>query len=160
MKGAHFCFFLAVTTALLAGCQAGEDAFVGDRLHILCDEAYWVCGAASGCVLDENHYVEGVFPGTRRVTVKTEDVNTEVQVRIYFSTMESPGTEFLIQLYEHDCTLNSELAAEHLVDVDVFEKAGDKRTLYFDLLVAQAGEHLLEIYADVSAEYVMLVDVK
>jgi hypothetical protein len=144
---------------LLAGsCKSGEEAFIGDRLLSLCNEAYWICDVPAGCVLDEKHYVEGVFPGVRRVVVVTKKQDQDVQVRLYLDVMESPGTELLVQLYEPDCTLNPDLGQAHLVDVDLFEKAGDDRTLLFDLTALQQGEHLLEIYSDANMDYLLVID--
>lgn len=150
----------AVAVLCLTSCKSPEDAFVGDRLLSLCDEAYWICDVPAGCVLEEDEYVEGVFPGVRRVVVVTEQEDVDLQVRLFFRKMEAPGTELLLQLYEPDCTVNPDLGQAHLVDVDLFKEAGDDRTLAFDLTALQIGEHLLEIYSDSSVEYLLLVDVK
>ncbi len=144
----------------LGSCLTAEDAFTDDRLLKLCDEAYFICGRPTGCTLDKEHYVEGAFPGTRRVVIATEDVDTKIQVRLFFRTMESPGTELIAQLKEPNCTLDTRLAQEHLKDIDLFEEAGDDRKLVFDLQALQEGEHVLEIYADASAEYLLVVEPK
>jgi hypothetical protein len=149
---------LPLIAALFWSCKSAEDAFIGDRLLSLCNEAYWICDVPAGCVLDEKHYVEGVFPGVRRVVVVTEKEDVDVQVRLFLSKMDAPGTELLVQLYEPDCTVNPDLGQAHLLDVDLFDKAGDDRTLLFDLNVVQIGEHLLEIYSDASMEYLLVID--
>jgi hypothetical protein len=156
---------LAILVALagaiaVSSCKSPEDAFIGDRLLSLCDEAYWICDVPAGCVLSEDEYVEGVFPGVRRVVVVTEKEDVDLQVRLFFRKMEAPGTELLVQLYEPDCTIIPDLGQAQLVDVDLFEKAGDDRILAFDLTALQIGEHLLEIYSDSSVEYLLIVDVK
>jgi len=150
----------AIFAVTLCSCKSPEDAFIGDRLLSLCDEAYWICDVPAGCVLEEDEYVEGVFPGVRRVVVVTETEDVDVQVRLFFRTMEAPGTELLVQLYEPDCTVNPDLGQAHLVDVDLFDKAGDDRIIAFDLTALQIGEHLLEIYSDSSVEYLLIADVK
>jgi hypothetical protein len=150
----------ALVVAASSSCQSPEEAFIGDRLLSLCDEAYWICDVPAGCVLGNNQYVEGVFPGVRRVVVVTEKEDIDVQVRLFFRTMEAPGTELLVQLYEPDCTVNPDLGQAHLVDVDLFSKAGDDRILAFDLTALQIGEHLLEIYSDSSVEYLLIAEVK
>ena len=146
--------------AALGGCLTGEEEFVDGRLLDLCNEGYWICNTPAGCVLDHEHYVEGVFPGVRRVVVATEQADEDVRVRLYFSRMRAPGTELLVQLYESDCTLDPERSRAHLLDVDVFDEAGDDRTLMFDLTARQPGEHLLEIYSDASADYLLTADVR
>jgi len=144
----------------LCSCESPEDAFIGDRLLSLCNEAYWICDVPAGCVLEDHEYVEGIFPGTRRVVIVTEKEDVDVQVRLFFSKMEAPGTELLVQLYEPDCTVNPDLGQVDLLDVDLFEEAGDDRILAFDLTALQIGEHLLEIYSDSAVEYLLIADVK
>ncbi|MDJ0764046.1 MAG: hypothetical protein QNJ97_13775 [Myxococcota bacterium] len=156
MKTIYRCALLAC--AMLSACQSAEEAFVQDRLIDLCDDAYWVCGVPSGCILKEDRYVTGTFPGTRSVVIATESAETELRVRLFFSEMVSSGTEFLIQAYEPNCTLNPDLARVHLVDVDIFERAGEDRKLTYDLSVSGEGEHLLELYSDASAEYLLIVE--
>ena len=149
-----------VVASTLCSCKSPEDAFIDDRMLSLCDEAYWICDVPAGCVLDGDEYVEGVFPGVRRVVVVTDTEDVDLQVRLFFRKMEAPGTELLVQLYEPDCTVNPDLGQAHLVDVDLFDKAGDDRILSFDLTALQIGEHLLEIYSDSSVEYLLIADVK
>ncbi len=132
--------------------------FLGSRVPVLCDDSYWVCNVLAGCVLDESHYVEGTFPGVRRVVVVTEEEQAGIVVRLFLETMTSPGTEFFIQLYDTDCTLDSEDGVVHWLDEDMFDVAGGDRTLTFEFPVSGPGEHLLELYADANASYLMVVD--
>ena len=128
--------------ALLA-C-GGADTFVGQRLPVLCAENYATCSVTAGCALDAQHYVEGTFPGARRVVVFSEEEDTEFRVRLYLETADAPGTELVVQMYEPDCTLNTSDARVHLEDVDIIQEAGQDRTLVFeDLVVEQPGEQLL-----------------
>ena len=80
-------------SSISLSCQTAEDEFIGDRLLDLCDDAYVICGVPSGCALDEDHYVEGAFPGTQRLVVQTDNNNTELSVRLFFNEMEASGTE-------------------------------------------------------------------
>lgn len=132
---------------------------MGDRLPNLCSESYATCSVTAGCALDDAHYVEGTFPGARRVVVFSEAEDTTYRVRLYLPTTEAPGTELLVQLYEPDCTLDTVAARAHLQDVDLIAEAGPDRTLRFDdLVVTQPGEHLLELYSDMSASYLLIVE--
>ncbi|MCP4674739.1 MAG: hypothetical protein GY854_04335 [Deltaproteobacteria bacterium] len=144
----------------LTSCQNAEEVFIGSRLLDLCDDAYTLCGVPTGCVLDEDHYSESDFPGTRRVVVYAEEPETTFRVRLFFSKMESPGTELIVQVYEPDCTVEKNFASAHLKDVDLFEEAGDDRVLMFEFDTFQEGEHLLEIYSDSSAEYLLIAEPK
>jgi hypothetical protein len=144
----------------LPSCLTGEEAFVDGRLHAQCDEAYWVCDKPAGCVLDKNHFVRAGFPGARRIVVATEARDVTLEVSIYIAEMQAPGTELIVQAFEPDCTINASKSQVHLEDVDIFKKAGDDRVLQFNLLARDPGEHLIEIYSDASADYLMVVKQK
>lgn len=140
----------------LGGCQAHEDAFIGGRLLSLCADSYHTCGVTATCVLDDEHYLRGSFPGARRVVTHTVEDRTELWVRLYFTEELAPGTELLVQVLELDCWVEDD-GEEHLVDEDVFALAGQDRTLELQVTAAEAGEHLLEVYADAAAGW-LLVD--
>jgi hypothetical protein len=142
----------------MLSCETAEEAFIGDRINNVCVDAYVVCHRPTGCVLDSDHYVEGVFPGMRRVVIETEEPDIKLSVRMFFSTTQSPGTELLIQLKEPNCIVDIYHGREHMQDVDLFHEAGDDRTLMFELFSGREGEHLLEIYSDAAAEYLLIVE--
>ena len=142
----------------MASCLTAEEEFVQDRLYSICDEAYWHCSLPTGCILDSDHYVDGQFPGVRRVVVETDRNDVDVQVRIFIGDALSGGTEMLVQLYEADCSLDRNLGKKQLIDVDLIEKAGDDRVLTFNLHVMQEGEHLLEVYSDMTAKFLMIAE--
>jgi hypothetical protein len=143
---------------VLASCETAEEEFIGRRILAMCDDAYYICNRPTGCVLDNKHYVEGLFPGERRVVISTEESDVDLRVRLFLKTMRSPGTEIWIQLYEPDCSMDTHFGREHLVDVDLFKEAGDDRMLIFELKASEEGEHLLEIYSDASTEYLLVVE--
>ena len=151
-------FSLLLAMHVLTCCETAEDAFIGDRISQICDEAYYICQVPAGCILEDDRYSEGVFPGIRRVVVKTEETDVNLSIRLYLRTMEAPGTELLLQAYEPDCTLDTNTAREHLQDVDLYEEAGNDRMLMFELKVFEEGEHLLEIYSDCSAEFLLVAE--
>jgi len=153
------CLLLLCLFAGISGCRTAEEAFTGNRLPLLCDESYWICNTIASCVLDGDHFIEGVFPGARRVVLTTAEPERTVRIQLFLSELVSPGTELLIQLYAPDCTLDADRSRAYLVDVDLFEEAGENRTLVFELAASQAGEHLLEIYSDASLSYLMIAEV-
>lgn len=142
----------------LSACQTAEEEFVSGKLLSLCDDAYWLCDVPAGCNLDSNHYVEGAFPGVRRVVVETDETDMDVQVRLYFTNAITGGTELLVQLYESDCILDRQMGQGYMVDVDILDEAGDDRVLIFDLHVMQEGEHVLEIYSDMTSEFLLIAE--
>jgi hypothetical protein len=139
-------------------CLTAEEEFVQDKLYSICDEAYWHCGLATGCILDSDHYADGQFPGVRRVVVETKENDVDVQVRIFIGDALSGGTEMLVQLYEADCSLDRNFGKAQLIDVDLIDEAGDDRVLTFNLHVMQEGEHLLEVYSDMTASFLMIAE--
>jgi hypothetical protein len=82
----------------------------------------------------------------------------DVQVRIFFTEMMSPGTELFLQLYESDCTVDKSKGFVNILDFDIFEEAGDDRTVIYNLHVMQEGEHLLELFSDCAGEYLLIVE--
>lgn len=148
-----------VFVALLSCSDVSSASFVGTRLPDLCTDAYFLCGLTAGCRLDADHYVLGEFPGARRVVVVSDAQDTHWRVRLFLTTTGSPGTELLIQLHEPDCTTDATAGRVHLIDVDLIEEAGLDRTLVFeDLYLSQRGEHLLEVFSDAHAEYLLVVE--
>lgn len=145
--------------AMTSGCQAGSETFVGDRLPMLCDGIYWTCNVSAACTIDEDHFLEGSFPGTHRFLVHTDELSSGLlSLRLYFEEMRAPGTELLAQVYEPACLVDGELGRVHYEDVDLFDEAGDDRVLDLELEVEERGEHLVEIYSDASASFLLTVD--
>ncbi len=144
---------VALVLLTLMGCSA-EDIFTQGRVNEPCSAVYPTCNThfAAGCFLDEDRYTEGQFPGMRRVLVSTNLPNQIIRVRLFFKEMIFPGTEILVQVYEPDC---GDVARDIRQDIDVFEEAGDNRTLIFDLDAATPGDHLVELFSDCSAEYLL-----
>ena len=142
----------------LAGCLSAEETFIGAGLPILCDDAYYICNVTAGCILDEDHYLEGVFPGTRRVVFVASVPEQDVRVRFYLKEMEAPGTELMVRIFEPSCTMGTANSSASLTDVDLFEEAGDDRTIIFELSVLDDGEHLVEIFSDASATYLLVIE--
>ena len=160
MNKCSFLKVLLVTClpALTLSCETAEETFVGNRLPLLCDSAYWTCDVLAGCVIDTEHYIEGRFPGVRRILVVTEDPSEVVRGRILLTSFEASGSELLIQLQEPDCTLDTDDSRLYLQDVDLIALAGDDRTIYFELAADLAGEHLLEVYTDAAFSYLLVID--
>jgi len=139
-----------------AGCSSAEQTFTGDRLQNLCNESLVVCAVNAGCALTNAQYLEGVFPGTLRVMVHSEVPAGRVVVRFLLTEMKYPGTELTLQAYEPGCT---DLDEQRLKDVDIFALAGDEGILQFELQLKAAGDHLLEIFSDMSASFALTVEV-
>ncbi|RMG20136.1 MAG: hypothetical protein D6729_03550 [Deltaproteobacteria bacterium] len=157
MRAGLYAALLLLAAIALGGCFSDEQIFAGGRIEDLCNGVVPQCRLQAGCVLDEAHFVRGRFPGEQRVVVRTERVDATLVVRLLLTKMIFPGTELLVEGFSPDCG-NSDL--EQLVDVDLFEYAGDDRILEFHLEMGEAGDHLLSVYSDMDAEYLMTVTVE
>ena len=148
------CVFLALTAI---SCQSPEEEFAHGKLEKLCDGSIPVCAVHAACIVGDNDYVSADFPGGQRFVVQAVDLDTKAVVRLYFTEMVFPGTEFQIKLYGPGC---ASVETTHILDVDLFERAGDDRIVQFALPVTETGDHLLEIFADMAASYLLTVDLE
>ena len=138
----------------LSGCFTDESLFTDGRLEDLCNGSIPVCETQAACVLDVDEFYRSEFPGGARMIVRTEAEQSTLIVRFLLTETLYPGTELLVQAYEPGC---GELDERHLQDINLFEFAGDDRILEFELELPGRGDHLLEIYSDMSAQYLMTV---
>jgi len=138
------------------GCVSAEDGFVGARLERLCTQAIPICGTQAGCVLDDRSYVASSFPGGQQLVVRTDLEVATVEVRLYLQTQGAPGTELMVQASAPDC---GDVDEERLADVDLFTAAGDDRTFTWVLDLPGRGDHLVEVFSDMTADYLLTVDV-
>jgi hypothetical protein len=143
--------------ALGAGCESQEDTFVGRRVEDLCAGSVPVCEVRAACVLDETEYARGEFPGAQRFVVRSEYDEERLVVRLLFSEQVYPGTELLVQLYAPAC---ASVETEHFVDVDLFALAGEDRILELSFPMGSRGDHLLEVFSDMSAAWLLTTELE
>lgn len=153
--------YLALAALLCAlaatSCVRQEEVFTEGRVETTCGDAIPVCDTRAACVLDDNVYVDGAFPGGLQSIVRTESGDNRIVVRFLLEEMTSPGSELLVRAHSPGCGTFNE---RHLQDVDLFERAGDDRILQYELELEGDGDHLLEIFSDMGAEYLMTVTVE
>ena len=107
--------------------------------------------------LDEDEFVRGAFPGAQRLIIATDNDGGTLVVRLLLSEMLYPGTELLIQAHTPGC---GAVETEHFVDRDLFRLAGDDRVIEVELPLGEAGDHLVELFSDMSARYVLAGDIE
>ena len=147
---------LVASVALMCGCVNDEDIFTEGRIENPCNSAIPVCHVQAACILGEDEFIEGTFPGGRRLIVRTEADDARIVIRFLLKEMAFPGSEMQIQVYRPDC---DDFDEEHLVDMDLFELAGDDRILEFELGAAGRGDHYVEIFSDMAADFAMTIEV-
>ncbi len=143
---------MALLATLAVGCIDAEKVFTQGRLEELCNGAVPVCSLHASCVLRNDAYLRGEFPGGVRVIVRSHAEEQRLWVRILLAEMIYPGTELHIQAYNPDC---SSLEEEHLRNIDLFAFAGDDRIIEVELLLVGKGDHLVEVFSDMSAKFLM-----
>lgn len=147
---------LAAVT-VLASCGDEEDVFVGQRLEQRCNSSIPACDTRAFCVLTNDDYYSGQFPGGLRMLVRSETEDARLVVRILFTEMLFPGTELQVTAHSTGCNTFDEV---HERDVNLFELAGGDRTLEYHLELTGRGDHLVEVFSDMSASYLMTLTVE
>lgn len=148
-----FCALCALA-ALASGCLDDESVFTEGRLEDPCNGSIPVCRTQAGCVLETDEYFRGVFPGGVRKIVRSDTDKSKLVVRLLLTEPLFPGTELLVQAYASGCGTFKE---EHVQNVDLFDFAGDDRLIEFELELEGRGDHLLEIFSDMSSDYILAV---
>lgn len=136
--------------------MSAEDGFVGARLERLCTQSIPICEVTASCILDDRSFVESSFPGGLRLIVTTERERATLELRLFLVSQVAPGTELGVQANAPGC---GEVDEVRLVDVDLFQAAGGDRTFGWELELPGRGDHLVEIFSDMSARYLVTVDV-
>jgi hypothetical protein len=130
--------------------------FAGSRDENICDSTIPVCNTTGGCVLDEDHYLKGDFPGWRRFVVRTHGEAT-VTVLLYFDMPKSPGADTNIHVYEAGCV---ERFGFESAGRDIFREAGPDQQFSWETKVYQEGDHLVDITSDAVSSFYLRVDVE
>jgi hypothetical protein len=133
-----------------------EENFTQGRLEALCETPTAVCQTRASCELSEERFVTGAFPGGQRAVVYAPHPRTTLTVRILLDDQRYPGTELFVRAHQLGCVDSLE---ERLVDIDLFQRAGEDRTLDFTFELRGQGDHLIEWFSDASATYTLVVDV-
>lgn len=145
-------WFGPLICVLLGGCVDDSRVFTQGRIEDLCNEAIPICGRQAACTLGNDEFFSGRFPGGQRVVARTEFEDQTMVIRFQLDDLAFPGTELLVQAYSPDCGSYDE---EHPRNVDLFDLAGDDRIIEYRLDVPGRGDHLIEIFSDMSASYDM-----
>jgi hypothetical protein len=151
------CGLLVGVALSAAGCVEADETFTQGRLRATCNSAIPVCDTRAACVLGDDEYLEGSFPGGEEFIVRTESGDRRLVVRFLLREMISPGTEMLVRAHQSGC---AEFDERRLRDVDLFERAGDDRILQFELDLQGRGDHLVEIFSDMAADFSMTTTVE
>lgn len=154
MNRYHGLLLSALVALPLAGCLSDEAAFKQGRLQAFCDRSIAVCSAQASCILNDSTFARSQFPGGLRAVLQNDFDEDTVIVRILLTEALAPGTELHVELLSPDC---GRVEEERLVDVDLFEVAGNEGLYEFEFPFHGRGDHLLSVFSDMNAQYLLSV---
>ena len=140
---------------LAAGCGDARGDFVQGRAQDSCDEAWPVCAEVAGCVLGNQSYRAGRFPGETRFAIHLEEPSL-VRVSFFLEDVGAAGEETVITLYEDGCRARVREAISGRTFVGEAERNG---VVYREATLTGAGDYLIELQSDAQARFLVKVDV-
>lgn len=151
---------------LTTGCfpATSKAAFIGDAEELRCSGVYPACqGQFAGCNLDEEHYIEGAFPGSRKFIVETPPGDWKIRVKLFLDpevTPRFPGTELEVSWFEPGCADQYRflLSKDNSTAGDLFERAGRDNVFETQHSVIEPGDHLVSVFSDAATRYVVKVE--
>lgn len=148
---------LVVAVATVGGCSFGsEGTFTGPRALDTCDLEIPVCNTTAGCKLvEEDRFLEGVFPGQRSVIVPTAGEAT-IRVEIFWRSQLGPGADTEIIWHEPACVDAFRFESQ---GANIFDDSNAQGIFIKQQQVFREGEHLVEIRSDATAEYLIRTSV-
>jgi hypothetical protein len=152
---------LLLALPLVAACADAESQFIGERSFVPCAGVLPICTSSqnAGCVLDGATYTAGDFSegASRRVIVRTTTSAALIQVDLYLRTELSAGTDTEVTWNEVGCRDRTVLGSK---GQDIFREAGDERIWSRTAQVITRGDHLVEVFSDAQASYLLRVSVR
>jgi hypothetical protein len=148
VKGISVLAFLSLG---LSGC-GNESFFTLGRDRMVCEDSIpTACGATARCVLDTEHYLDGVFPSARRFIVRTTG-ESDLKFEIYLDQRHAPGTSLRLEISEPAC---NEKQLWDSAGTDIFQDAGADGILAIPMHTTRPGDHLVELSGDAYCSYVL-----
>ncbi len=146
---------LPALALLMSSCVSDEAVFTDGRIEDVCNSAIPVCATRAACILQGDEFYRSEFPGGVRMIVRSETETAKLIVRVLLTEPIFPGTEFRVQAHTPGCGQFDEGVA---IDVDLFEFFGDDRTVEYELDIPGRGDHLLEVFSDMSSTYLLTTE--
>ncbi len=147
--------FLAIASMMAGGCNSAEARFTKGRIENLCVQSVPVCGMLADCVLSTDQYIESLFPGGERVLVRSDTEETRLRVRFLLFDRVFPGSQISLRGHYTGC---GDFDENKIEDTDLFDIAGGEGILELEVDVLGRGDHMLEVFSDMSTAYFMTVD--
>lgn len=139
----------------LGGCGDAESIFTDGRIEKRCNDTVPVCSKRASCVLLDDQYLRDTFPGGKTFMIRTEEEQTRVVARFLLLKPRYPGTELVVRVHAASCGTFVEGATR---DRDLFDYAGSDSIIEYELDVEGRGDHLVEIFSDMSSDFLFRFD--
>lgn len=146
---------LILGAAALCGCPDPADQFTMGRLLDPCNGSWPVCTTTAGCFVGNAYYLEGQFPGTRRFIVRT-DGQADVTIAVFLKTEGAVGQQLRLEWNDSACGTKT---IEEIDGTAFFKEVETEGALRRTKPVYRAGDHLLEVSCDATAEYILKAEV-
>ncbi len=147
--------FLALAALALTSCPDPADQFVSGRLLDPCNGAWPVCNTTAGCFVGNAYYLEGQFPGTRRFVVRTQS-QAAITIAVFLKSQGATGEKLRIEWNDSACGTKT---VEEVDGKAFFKETEAEGSLRRTKNVYRAGDHLIEVSADCTGEYLLKAEV-
>lgn len=138
------------------GCGDAESIFTDGRIEKRCNDTVPICNKKASCVLLDDQYLHDHFPGGKIFMIRTDEEQTRMFARFLLIEPRAPGTELLVRVHSTSCGSFAEGTTK---DQDLFDYAGDDGLIEYELDVEGRGDHLVEIFSDMSSEFLFRFDI-
>lgn len=145
----------ALCLSVLSGCGDAESFFTDGRIEQRCNEAIPICNAQASCVLQDDQFLRDDFPGGKVFMVQTEAEETELVARFLLVDPRASGTELFVRVHTTACGTFEEGRTK---DRDLIDYAGDDGIIDYELTIKGRGDHLVEIFSDMSSNFLFRFD--
>ncbi|MDD9968376.1 MAG: hypothetical protein OXR73_19210 [Myxococcales bacterium] len=139
----------------LAGCGDAESIFTEGRIEQRCNEAIPICNSQASCVLQDDQFLRDDFPGGKVFMIQTQSEETTVFARFLLLEPRASGTELFVRVHTDACGSYEE---GRTTDRDLIEFAGDDSIIEYELFIEGRGDHLVEIFSDMSSDFLFRFD--
>ncbi len=143
---------------LVMGCNFGlgaEGNFKGGLSKDRCDGTFPICQTTAGCTMGTGRYIEGTFPGSRQFIVPAPE-EALITVHVFFRSQIATGIDTEILWNEPGCFDTYQYLSEGR---DIFLEAGNDKVFSQSQQVFLEGDHLVEVFSDAVADYLIKVEV-
>ncbi|MFN0062927.1 MAG: hypothetical protein ACKVPX_10475 [Myxococcaceae bacterium] len=139
----------------LAACGDPEAAFREGRARESCTQSWPVCNLVAGCLMANENYVEGRFPGQNRFIVQLQEPSL-VEVSFYLKDIGAAGALSVITFYEDGCRDRTRQEIEGRTFINEMERLG---VVTREQELSGIGDHRIEVESDSQARYLLKVRV-